>query len=180
MILLIKYLCVIYILSKGLYNDIKFGKIKNKDTLPFILIAIVINMFEFGVLNIDFLYYLVNLIVIFAIVFLFYYLRFIGAGDAKLLWTIGALLGINLFLSVLVYSILLGAIFQLYLIVFSDRKFIEVIHYLRNTIIGLLLLKEPPEKINSDKSITFAICIFMGTVISAIIPLVPIIHRLRV
>jgi len=97
-------LAVLIVLS--LISDIKTYKIKNYIILPFILFGMIINCIIYG--SRGALISLWGMAAPVFILFVFYALRMLGAGDIKLFSAIGAIMGIKFVLYSIAFSFIAG------------------------------------------------------------------------
>ncbi|PQQ67063.1 prepilin peptidase [Acetivibrio saccincola] len=145
-------LTVLFItLILSVYFDYKYLKIKNFIVYPAMLAGFLINLIMSGTggLKDSFL----GIIVPFITLFLFYALRFLGAGDVKLFSAIAAIMGIRFVIYCMAYSFLFGGFLAL-LIMIKRKNFFErfkkLLLYLRDLFIFMKL--EKYQEFDGEKS----------------------------
>lgn len=100
--------CLLLVIA--VFTDVRDGKIYNAVTLPFALLGLVLNLLSGGLVGL--LLGLGGLAVGLALFFLSALLgRLLGAGDCKLFAALGALLGPQLLVWAILYSLIAGGIF---------------------------------------------------------------------
>lgn len=87
------------------YTDLKYRRIYNKITIPFLILGIIVNVYMNGLDGL--LFSIKGIGIGFAILLIPFILGWIGGGDVKLLASVGSWVGINM----IVYSTLWGMIF---------------------------------------------------------------------
>jgi prepilin peptidase CpaA len=96
-------------------SDLKHSKIPNKYVMPAVLLGIILNTCCYGTKGLKFS--AIGMTMPILLLGLFFYARLIGAGDIKLLCSIGALKGFNFILYTMAYSFVLAGIYALILLV---------------------------------------------------------------
>lgn len=105
---MIKYILIILLLTIALYTDTKAYKIKNNVIILFLLLGLIINYAYLGFNGIE--VWVIGLIVPFILLFILFMLKMIGAGDIKLISTIGGILGIEFLINASIYIIIIATI----------------------------------------------------------------------
>ncbi|MHB0912930.1 MAG: A24 family peptidase [Armatimonadota bacterium] len=120
------------LLGVALYTDLRSGKIYNTLTLPCMLLGLAANTVLGGLSGL--LTSLAGMGAVLLLALLFLNLSGIGGGDVKLMMAVGALLGLNFAIRVMVLSALAGGVFSL-LVMLRHRILLTT---LRGMLIGLL------------------------------------------
>ena len=110
------YLSVLLVLMAAFF-DLRYKKIPNWITFPFILTGISVSWFFYGSSGLKFS--LFGLITGFFLLFFFYLLGGMGAGDVKLLTAVGSLLGPRLVFYAFMWTALAGGILAVGLIFYK-------------------------------------------------------------
>jgi prepilin peptidase CpaA len=109
-------LLLLVVLFICLITDLKSRKIYNKVIFPGLLVALLLNLFQFGW---DGLFTsLLGFIVGLSILLIPYFMGGMGAGDVKLLALIGALKGVSFVLATAVYMAIIGGVIGVAILVF--------------------------------------------------------------
>lgn len=111
-------ICILFlVLSISVYFDFKYRKIPNKLTMPFLLIGLsywsIVNELN------GFVFSLAGALVGFLIFLVPYIAGGMGAGDVKLMMTVGSLLGWKLTVLSALYTAVAGGIFALFYILYN-------------------------------------------------------------
>lgn len=104
-------------------TDIRSFKIKNKTVLPFLIIGIIIGIVQNHVTD-----HLLGMIIP-MVLFPFYALRMLGAGDIKALCAIGAVVGFHKSVEVMLFTFIAGGIIAVLFMAFN-KNFIKRMKYL--------------------------------------------------
>lgn len=166
--MILKTIILVIITVISAYTDLKENKIRNKYLLPALVLGLVIafidNRFN-GLID-----SLKGVAIPFAILFIPYLLKLIGAGDVKLYCVIGAIMGYKFLVNNLFYTILTAGVFAVILLVFS-KKTIQTIRKIILYIITTITFKsfEEYKPMENMKKIPLAVPIFIGTIIQLII-----------
>lgn len=163
---IVRYILLIILLSIALYDDIKRGKISNKITISALILGIILSLFHSSFSDIGKI--IKELLFMFVIVFILYVLRFIGAGDAKLLLAIAALLDAPFAIGVTVYAILIGAIITIFMK--KDESIVDSVKRFINNIKSFFLVKKIIKDENK-KAVKFAIPVAIACCIEYVLPL---------
>ncbi|MDQ2085702.1 prepilin peptidase [Herbivorax sp. ANBcel31] len=167
MIIKLVLLSLTVILS--VYFDYKYSKIKNFIVYPAILLGLLTNLIMSG--TDGFKDSLLGIIVPFIILFLFYALRFLGAGDVKLFSAIGAVMGLRFIIYCMAYSFLFGGFLALIIMIkrknFSKR-FKKLFLYLKY--LFTVMKFEEYQEFDEDKSgvFRFSYAVLGGVIITII------------
>lgn len=161
--MLINFFSII-LLILAVKSDMSSSKINNKHIFIFITFGIFINCYEKGFDGISFsIRGVIFPILLFSI---FFYYRFIGAGDIKLFSAIGALVGWEAGLNVIAYSMLIAGAFSVVVLIkkcelksgFSEFLF----EIKKRVLLGYsddLQLHNKMHKIRLSPAIAIAVCI---------------------
>ena len=109
--MIIKYIELFILLMLALISDIKTYKIKNNIVYPFIILGLLTCLYSNGLEGVKESF--IGILLPILLLFLFYLLRMLGAGDIKLFSAIGAIMGSRFVLYTIIYSILSGGIISL-------------------------------------------------------------------
>jgi len=164
----IRTILLVVLMVRALYDDIQNRKIRNILTLPAfisgIIIEIVQNSLAGSVMIVK------ELLVMFAIVFVLYVLQFFGAGDAKLLLAITAIMGLTFAVGVTIYAIMIGAIISIFIL--KDIHVLKSLNLLINNIRNTFLSKEiVRNEVSENKKVLFAIPISIACCLQWLLPL---------
>lgn len=111
MISFIKYALVCILILLALYTDSKSYKIKNNMLIIFALLGLFIHIIESGISGIG--SWAAGLLLPFVILFVFFMLRVLGAGDVKLVSTISCILGIGFVKEASLYMLVIAGLMAL-------------------------------------------------------------------
>ncbi|WP_096186966.1 A24 family peptidase [Evansella halocellulosilytica] len=158
------YLLFIF-LAAACFTDIKHRKLPNWLTLTGMAVGLSYHLITSGIEGIFFSG--LGLIVGGGIFFVLYLFKALGAGDVKLFAGIGALVGVELVLYFMMYSIVFAGIIAIIILLFT-RTFLRKITTAFFSIIGSIMSKDLSEIENfkANKSTQFP---FMYAVIPAVI-----------
>lgn len=137
----IKYIELIILIVLALISDIKTYKIKNNIVYPFILIGFMTNLYINGLEGVGFSFK--GMLAPFLILIVFFALRMLGAGDIKLFSAIGAVMGLEFVLQVIIYSFLTGGTIAFLLIIIRKngvKRFKYFFQYLKSCFLTLSIL----------------------------------------
>jgi len=130
----VKTLSLIVILSLALYHDIKEQKIKNAVTLPGAVFGFLLNIVEGGVNGSVFS--LKGWIVPVLLLIVLYLINVMGAGDIKLFAAIGAIMGVRFAVGTIVFSIYIGGLIAIVLLLVRKR-FLSRMSFLLNYLLSV-------------------------------------------
>ena len=108
---MITYLVMFCLLMLSVISDLIGSKIRNIYVYPALFLGLTINTFFYSFAGLK--NSLVGMVVPILFLGIFFYARFIGAGDIKLFSAIGALLGTEFILYTMAYSFIFAGIFAL-------------------------------------------------------------------
>jgi len=138
--------------------------------LPFILLGIITNCFIYGGRGI-----LISLLGIMApvlILFVFYALRMLGAGDIKLFSAIGATMGVRFVLSAIAFSFMAGGVMALIILSINrnwKNRILYLFNYLKCCFLANSLLPYTDfEEKNDGGKFHFTYAISCGVIMSLI------------
>ncbi len=120
--MIIDYILILFILAVAVYFDLKTFKIPNKLTYGGCLLGFTYSLATEGFYGL--LISLVWFLVPVAILFLLFCFRFLGAGDIKLYSVIGSFIFSDV-LQVIIWSMILGALYGLLLIIIQIFRKIQ-------------------------------------------------------
>jgi prepilin peptidase CpaA len=138
------------------FTDAWRGRIYNWLTLPAIIMGILFWILQNGATGFQFS--LVGVMVGFLILIWMYALKFLGAGDVKLLMALGAWGGAKFAVETAVLSVVLGGIFAFFILLFRGRL-LEFISKAYNFILGIMMkeMKITPMKFDRTMKMPFGI-----------------------
>ncbi len=102
------FIMLLLLLTLTVISDIKISKIKNLHVLIAALSGIIINTYFYGMEGLK--TSIVALVIPVILLGIFFYMRFLGAGDIKLYSAVGALLGWEAGLFIIGYSMLIAGV----------------------------------------------------------------------
>lgn len=150
-------------------NDIKTFKIKNSLTLSFAILGFITNFILFGKegLKDSLLGFVLPIIVL----FLFFTLKMLGAGDIKLFSAFGSILGVKGVIDVMLYSFFAGGIIAFILILVRRNGLVRLKYFYRY-ILACFLTRSILSYGDLDKKdngrFRFAYAIMMGLILTLI------------
>ena len=165
--MIIKIVLLVLIISISAYTDIKENKIKNKYLLIALILGLVMSTLTNGIVGAK--DSLLGIIIPFLILFIFFVMRMLGAGDIKLFCTIGSIMGLNFVINNIMYTVFsTGIVIIVKLIVSKElfKIFKGTYYYFKSMILGRNFVEFPNVKNNR---FPFAVSIFVGTIIQLII-----------
>ena len=150
----------------AVYQDIKTSKIKNFITYPAVLVGLATNTTLSGVGGLK--DSLAGIIIPILVLFVFYALNMLGAGDLKLFGAIGSIMGVEFVLCDLAYSFISGGVMAIILISIrknSFRRLKYLFNYLKSCALTLKLEKYQ-EFDGNDGLFRFSYAILAGSLIT--------------
>jgi prepilin peptidase CpaA len=158
------YLLFVYLII-ALIFDIKFHKIPNWLTAGGMLVGILFHMVTGGIDGLIFSF--LGLLVAGAIFLVLYVFKAIGAGDVKLFAGIGAIVGVQIALYMMMYSIIVAGLLGIIILLFT-RTFLQKMTSAFFAFVGSILSKDLSslEEFKTTKSTRFP---FMYAVIPAVV-----------
>ncbi|MEN8907601.1 MAG: A24 family peptidase [Clostridiales bacterium] len=147
-------------------NDYKTYKIKNIIIVPFLISGYLFNIYFLGFSG--FIDSLAGSLIPFLVLFFFFSINTLGAGDIKALCTLGSITGIDGSTSITLYTFIAGGLISIFIILMKNltkERFLYFINYIK-----MLFLTRRFEVydnfIGLDKSKTrFSGFIFIGSII---------------
>ncbi len=136
----IRYSGIVLLLVLSILSDVKTFKISNKIVLPFVFLGFVLNIILYGFQG--FLFSLWGTIAPFALLFIFYALRMLGAGDIKLFSAVGSIMGVKFVLFAMAYSFIAGGILAFFIIIIrnnSKQRFRYIVDYIKTSLLTFTL-----------------------------------------
>ena len=158
------YILFVYLLG-ALYLDVRYSRLPNWFTLTGMAVGLVYHLISGGITGLFFsMLGLLTAGLIFLVLYLF---RAMGAGDVKLFAAIGALVGIELVLYLMMYSIIFAGLIGLVILLFT-RTFLSKITGAIFALMGTALSRDFShlESFKANKGTRFP---FMYAVIPAVI-----------
>jgi prepilin peptidase CpaA len=153
----------------AVYNDIKSFKIKNLITYPAVVLGIFVNTYLYG--SKGFKDAIIGALIPLIVLFIFFALRMLGAGDIKLFSAIGAVMGWRFSVFCIAYSFVFGGFISLIILLFrknAKQRFIHLFNYLKTTF--LLMKIEKYQDFCNDKNglFRFSYAVLGGTLMALI------------
>lgn len=166
--MIIKLILLFIVTAISAYTDAKENKIKNKLLLPILILGILSSVITGGFNGL--LDSIIGIVLPFFALYILYALNMFGAGDVKLFCTIGAIMGYKFVINNFIYSILVGGIVAVFVLIFS-KKFITNMKNFFIYIGSIFLTKNIVAYGENDSSrkLPFAIIIFIGTILQLVI-----------
>jgi prepilin peptidase CpaA len=166
----VKPIILAVLVTASLISDIKTQKIKNIIVLPFIAAGLVINLILSGGRGL--LDSFAGALIPAVILFVFYALKMLGAGDIKLFCAAGAIMGTEFVLYMMAYSFITGGIIALVIILVrknAAERMKTFFTYLKHSLLTMSL-KPYTDDIGSDRSsvFRFSYAVTAGTLICAL------------
>lgn len=165
---IIKSILLIIFLILVAISDIKTRKIKNIIVYPFIIVGLIVNLYESGVKgSFESLYG-----ILLPIIFLFplFLLRMLGAGDIKCFSAIGAMMGGRFVIASITFSFLAGGLFALIIMIVNKnaaQRFKHLIDYLKSCFLTFSVSQYDNLKTSSG-AFRFSFAIVLGVGIQLI------------
>ena len=167
--MLLKYVLAALAVLCGAAYDLKYKRIPNKITLPFMAIGLILNLWLGGLDGLmDSIF---AILVSFAGILLFMF-GIMGAGDIKLFMAVGSLLGLRMGIATILLSFLVGGVVGVIVLLLrknGKRRFMFLYRYICVTL-GTRQVK-PYEVIDkeNDAYFSFGACIAAGCLIAMIL-----------
>ncbi|NMB33492.1 MAG: prepilin peptidase [Clostridium sp.] len=155
------------LITAALFSDIKSYKIRNKLTFTFMIIGLILAIMEGGVQG--FLDSLLGIVIPFVLLIILYALRMLGAGDIKLFSAVGAVMGWQAIIWIMIYSFLAGGCIAVFVIGVNKnakKRFAHIFNYLKCTFLTRSIQPYSDFEIKDKKSmLKMAYAILCGTII---------------
>ncbi len=167
----LKYLEIALLIISSVITDIKLYKIKNFIIFPFILIGIVSNCIEVGLVN-GLIQALLGIIVPFLCLIILFAAKMLGAGDIKLFCAIGSIMGYKFVVLNMIISFLFGGVLGIIFMLLRKNvkeRFLYFFQYIKNCIILMQLLKYDETDNISSHHFRFSYAILGGTIIQSLL-----------
>lgn len=166
MTVLLKYFIAAVVVTLAAVCDLRYKKIPNKITLPFMVIGLVLNLCLGGVSGL--IDSALAVLLSFAGILLFMF-GIMGAGDIKLFMTVGSLLGLHMGIATILLSFLVGGVAGVIVLLLrknGKRRFLFLYRYIFVTL-GTRQIR-PYEVIDkeNDAYFSFGACIAVGCFIA--------------
>lgn len=155
-----KEIIIVSVLCIGAFFDIKYRKIPNMVTIPFLISGFVMSILNGGISSL--LTILLNILITIIIFGHGFLMRYIGGGDIKLLLAIACWTELEVFTIFVILTLLTGAVFAIYNI-FKEYKVGQMISGIRN--INMYSISENM-KLRNGKKIAYGVCMFIGYIIT--------------
>lgn len=143
---------ILFLSIAACYTDIKYRKIYNSTTFPFIILGIFYSTYSAGFSG--FGNSISAVLVAFLLFGWMFYFRQIGAGDVKLLMAFGSWGGIAFTIHTALLSIFVGALFGL-IILIKQKKIFLFLRKMQIFIYGLIFKEISSGLPEIDKKLTF-------------------------
>jgi len=164
LIVAVKIIELFFLIIASVYCDFKFKKIKNYIVYPAIIIGVVTNTVIDGISGFGNSALAIFIPII--LLWVFYILRMLGAGDIKLFSSIGAIMGIRFMLAAFAYSFLAGGVIAIVIIIYRKNalsRFKYLIDYFKKIFIFMKVEKyqefEEGGKVNGLFRFSYAIAV---------------------
>lgn len=161
---------VLCVLGIAVYSDLRTRKIANAVTVTAFGIGLVLALIQ-GVGSL--MNHLAAAIVPFLVLFLFFAVRMIGAGDIKLLCALGSIMGLQWIINCMILMIIAGGpIVLIYMLVhriFSQRM-LYAWKYIKGVLITKTIHEYQQQGAVGKENFPFSIAIAVGAVLSFVLP----------
>ena len=161
----IKLVAIILLITLALESDLRTYKIKNTVTYSFMLAGMILNLLSEGPRG--FILSLLGIVLPLICLFALYALRFIGAGDIKLLGAVGAIMGASFALYAAAFSFICGGLMAIAIII-KGKNGMErlgyLLEYIKSCLLSGKLLKYTDfNHKNGNGEFHFSIAVASGT-----------------
>lgn len=161
---LARFVLLILLLITATIADIKNLKINNTIIFPSMLFGLILNTYylRWDGFKLSF----AGLIIPFALLFVLYILKMLGAGDIKLFCSVGAIIGSTNILWCIMASFLIGGILALLIMLYRGngmKRLKRLYDYLLGCFLTLSFLPYQDFKNEGDGHFPFAVAITLGT-----------------
>lgn len=136
----IKSLELAILITLSLVSDTREYKIKNTITLGISTIGLITNLILYGLEGL--IFSLAGWLIPVVLLFIFFALRMLGAGDIKLFAAVGAIMGWKFSVYSIIYSFIAGGIIALIIMLVRKnaiKRLRYFIHYIKNCLLTLSL-----------------------------------------
>lgn len=168
--IIIKYLEVVLLILLSVISDMRTYKIKNAIILSFILIGMTTNAITDGFSGLVFS--LEGFAGPVLLLFVFFILRMLGAGDIKLFSAIGAVMGLEFVLYTIAYAFIAGGIMALTILAANrngKQRLAYLCNYIKTCILTFSILPYTDFKNKNDGGkFRFSYAIALGALAQAI------------
>jgi prepilin peptidase CpaA len=156
-------------------TDIRENKIPNWLTLSSALIALLLNFLLSGIQGI--VWSILGILTGFSLLFLLYLWGGMGAGDVKLLSTVGAFVGPKLVFYTFIWMALVGGVLAISLIIYK-RAFSQTLENLRILLFGWILRTSTSETIMTIRNqsllkLPYGVAIALGAIMAVWLQNIP-------
>ncbi len=165
----VKIALLFLVIVSAVYNDIRSFKIKNLVTYPAVVLGIFINTYLYGIEG--FKDTIIAVFIPIIVLFIFFALRMLGAGDIKLYCAIGAIMGWKFIVACLAYSFIFGGFISVIILLLRKnalQRFKYLFNYIKTTF--MLMKVDKYQDFANDKNglFRFSYAVLGGTIISMI------------
>ncbi|HEY9062476.1 MAG TPA: prepilin peptidase [Pseudobacteroides sp.] len=160
----IKFTALFILLLLAVFNDIKSFKIKNLITYPAVSLGFVVNTCLRGAEG--FKDSISGAIIPLIVLFIFFALRMLGAGDIKLFCAIGALMGWKFSVLCIAYSFIFGGFISIIILLYrknTKQRFKHLFDYLKTTLLLMKIDKYQDYNNNKNGLFRFSFAVLGGT-----------------
>ncbi|MGI6227871.1 MAG: A24 family peptidase [Peptococcales bacterium] len=160
---------LLFLLAICLFTDLKKRKIYNKVLVPALLLGIILNVFNYGVFGL--IFSLKGFFTGLLFLILPYTWGGIGAGDVKLLATIGSIKGPTFVLYAGLYMGIAGGVLAILILIYQKRLFVTV----KDLLTGFIILFATRFKVanfgnkNANNMFPYGVAITMGALAAYIV-----------
>jgi len=168
MILEYSRVLLLVVLAVAVITDVRTGKIKNWLTLPAIAAGLIVHLTLGGIPEFLTSFYGFGVMAVCAMIL--WSLGILGGGDVKLLGAVGALAGLNLVASVLLYGAIAGGILAIIVLVWRRRTKAVTKKLAQAAWMRLSLRVGSMDGIKTGMKIPYSIAIAAGTVAAMLRP----------
>jgi prepilin peptidase CpaA len=147
----------------SVYTDYKYYKVLNKIVYTSMLFGVILSAIFYGYH--EALFSVFRIFIVILILFPLYILKFLGAGDIKLLSAIGTFLNFIQTGKIIIYSIIAGGIIGVILLLTrrnSIQQFTKLITYLKTCFYTFSIKPYNIDKQNNNGIFRFSYAIFAG------------------
>jgi prepilin peptidase CpaA len=165
-IFLATMLTLVVVLALTCYTELKDNLIPNKITYTGMVLGLVYGFLPGGI---DLQSSAVGLTLGFGTLFIFYIFGGMGGGDVKLMGTVGALLGVQHIVAVLIYTSLIGAVMAIFYLTWN-KKLLEGLARSMRLLISRRKKNKPTDETDPEHAdlggIPYGLAIATGTLVA--------------